>query len=311
MISINNFNFHNMQREIIYTLIIIIVLTGIKWSLNKIINRRLKDVKTAYQWRKIITYLSFFFALILILPMWIRGFGTFVTYLGLSTAGLAIALKDLLSSMVAWIFILWKRPFSIGDRIEIDGKAGDVIDIRLFQFSINEIGRSYAEQSTGCVVHIPNYKILTESIRNYTSGFSFIWDEITILITFESDWQKAKRILLEIVEEETGHFKDSAEYKVKEAAKKYLVFYKNLSPIVYTKVKDSGVLLTMRFICEPRQKRVIESKVWERVLFAFNKEKTIDFAYPTTRLYGMALEENHYSKKISKLESEGFSDDKI
>ena len=78
--------------------------------------------------------------------------------------------------------------------------AGDVIDIRLFQFSINEIGNWVdADQSTGRIIHIPNGIVFTEPQANYTAGFQYIWNEIPVLVTFESDWKKAKQILTDIV----------------------------------------------------------------------------------------------------------------
>jgi len=273
-------------NEILYTVFIIIIISLIKWFFNSFVSEKIDDFKARYRWRKITTYISFFLAIILILPMWVKGFSSFVTYLGLSTAGLAIALRDLLASIIGWVFIIWKRPFKIGDRIEIDGTAGDVIDIRLFQFTIVEIGKWVeADQSTGRVVHIPNNKVLLENVANYTMGFSFVWNEIPVLLTFESDWQKAKKILLNLADEQSGDMKELARRRIQEASKKFLIFYENLSPIVYTRVKDSGILLTIRYLCEPRKKRSTESHIWEEVLKSFDGEGQIEIAYPTNRIY--------------------------
>ncbi|MFP4661172.1 MAG: mechanosensitive ion channel family protein [Halanaerobiales bacterium] len=273
-------------NEVFYTVIIILIISLIKWIFNRFVNDKIGEVKARYRWRKTTTYLAFFIGIILILPMWVKGFSSFVTYLGLSTAGLAIALRDLLASMIAWVFIIWKRPFKLGDRIEIDGVAGDVIDIRLFQFTIVEIGNWVkADQSTGRVVHIPNNKVLLQDVANYTMGFSFVWNEIPVLITFESDWQEAKKILLDIAEKQSGEMKELARKRIKEASKKFMIFYGNLSPIVYTKIKESGVLLTIRYLCEPRKRRSSESLIWEEILTTFTDFENIDFAYPTNRFY--------------------------
>lgn len=276
----------SIGNELLYTILIIILISVIKWLFNKFVNDKIVDIKARYRWRKTTTYLSFFIGIILILPMWVKGFTSFVTYLGLSTAGLAIALRDLLASIVGWIFIIWKRPFTIGDRIEIADTAGDVIDIRLFQFTIVEIGKWVeAEQSTGRVVHIPNNKVLLNNVANYTMGFSFVWNEIPVLITFESDWKRAKELLLNIAEEQSGEMKNLARKRINEASKKFLIFYGNLSPIVYTRVKDSGILLTIRYLSEPRKKRSSESIIWEEILKCFKQEEDIEFAYPTNRVY--------------------------
>ncbi|MFZ0483677.1 MAG: mechanosensitive ion channel domain-containing protein [Desulfobacterales bacterium] len=98
-----------------------------------------------------------------------------------------------------WFFIMSRKPFKVGDRIEIDQITGDVIDIRIFQFSVVEVGNWIdADQSTGRIVQVPNSKVLREALANYQIGFEYIWHEIPVLITFESDWKKAKGLLQKI-----------------------------------------------------------------------------------------------------------------
>jgi small-conductance mechanosensitive channel len=213
------------------------------------------------------------------------------TFLGLLSAGVAIALKDIVASFAAWIFILWRRPFQLGDRIQLGTRAGDVVDLRLFQFTILEIGNwVHADQSTGRVIHLPNSLIFTEPLANYTAQFDFIWNEVPVLVTFESDWKKAKDLLQAIVDEKAGGVVAEAQRAMKTASRKFLIHFRTLTPKVYTSVEDSGVLLTLRFICRARQRRGISEEMWEAILEAFGREEGIDFAYPTTRMYHNLLE---------------------
>jgi small-conductance mechanosensitive channel len=274
------------KMEVLFSLLVLVIIGVIKWGLNKIINKKVDSIAAKYRWRKITTYLAFFIGLILILPMWFKGFETLGTFLGISTAGIAIALRDLLASVVGWIVIIWKRPFSLGDRIEIEGTAGDVVDIRIFQFSLLEIGNWVeSDQSTGRVVHFPNNRILTSKVANYTAGFNFIWNEIPVLVTFESDWEKARSIMMKIAEDKVGNLAEVAQEKIKKASHKFLIYYGKLTPIVYTSVKESGVLLTLRYMCEPQRRRTTEGEIWEEILKAFRSEEQIDLAYPTQRFY--------------------------
>ncbi len=184
-----------------------------------------------------------------------------------------------------------RKPFKIGDRVQIDNVTGDVIDIRLFQFSVIEVGNWVdADQSTGRIIHIPNGLVFTEWQANYTEGFEYIWDELPVLLTFESDWKKAKKILTEIINKKTVNLTAEAEKQIKDTSKKFMIFYRTLTPIVYTSVKDSGVLLTMRYICNVKKRRGVEEIIWEAVLEEFAKHKNIDFAYPTTRFYNNKTE---------------------
>ncbi|MCH7761424.1 mechanosensitive ion channel, partial [candidate division TA06 bacterium] len=208
-------------------------------------------------------------------------------FLGLLSAGLAIALRDPLVNLAGWIFILLRRPLAVGDRIQIGDYAGDVIDLQLLQFTLMEIGNWVdADQNTGRIVYIPNGKIFTESLANYNQGwFQYIWNEIPVLITFESNWKKAKDILKQVARDHAEYLSKAAEQRIREASLKFLTFEAELAPNVYTRVENSGVLLTIRYLCEPRHRRETAQSIWEGVLQEFAKCSDIDFAYPTERKY--------------------------
>ena len=153
-----------------------------------------------------------------------------------------------------------------------------------------------SDQSTGRIINIPNGAIFTEALANYSKGFQYIWNEIPVLITFESDWEQAKSILLEIAIKHAEKLSDTAEKRFHEASRQYLIYYSILTPTVYTSVEDSGVLLTIRYLCEPRKRRGTQETIWEDILKAFSETDDIDFAYPTQRFYNNSLEGKTGSK---------------
>ncbi len=282
------------QARIVASLLVVLVLLLARPLLMALIGRRTDNVNTLYRWRKISEYATLFVGLVALSQIWLIASRSVATYLGLLSAGLAIALKDPISNSFGWLFIVTRRPFEVGDRIEIDGLAGDVIDIRYFQFSLMEIGKWVdADQSTGRVVHVPNQKVFTEPVANFNKGFSYIWNEIPVTITFESNWRRARELLLEIVVERTAPLSESAREHLRQAARRYLISYEKLTPIVYTKVEASGVVLTMRYLCDPRQRRGTETAIWEGVLDAFALEPDLEFAYPTQRLYFRSQDDGH------------------
>jgi len=251
-----------------------------------VMRRRTADARTQYYWRKAVTYTVSILGFLLIGRVWLPGIGSLATFLGLLGAGIAVALKDPLQNLAGWLFILWRRPFAVGDRIQIGGDAGDVIDLRIFQFTLLEIGNWVeADQSTGRLVHVPNGKVFTESTANYTRGFPFIWNEIGVLVTFESDWRAAKQILHAIAARRAEQTSALAEKQILEASRRFMIFYSTLKPTVYTSVQDSGVLLTIRYLCEVRNRRGTVEAIWEDVLNEFAARDDIDFAYPTVRYY--------------------------
>jgi small-conductance mechanosensitive channel len=282
-----------VETRLLTSLIAIFLLIIIRRIILLIVRRRTKDIGARYRWRKVTAYVNFGLIVFIVGSIWFSGFRSISTYLGLVSAGIAIALQSPLVNLAGWFFILWRRPFQVGDRIEIGTVKGDVIDQRLFMFSLMEIGnRVDAEQSTGRVIHIPNGKVFAEPLANYTDGFQYIWNEIPVLVTFESNWEKAKEIMMEIANSRGEDLSQSAESQIRQAAGKMMIYVGKLTPIVYTSVKDSGVLLTMRYIVNPRRRRGSEQEIWEDILHRFAENKDIDFAYPTQRHYL-----NHYEGK--------------
>ena len=272
--------------KLIESVILIIIIWLIKILIIKLINKNISDVKTQYHWRKLINSTIFIIIIILVGRIWFKGAQSLVTYLGLLSAGVAIALKDVLANLAGWLYIISRRPFNVGDRVQIGEFAGDVIDQSFFEFTLLEIGNwVHADQSTGRLVHIPNGKIFTQDLANYDKGFKYLWNEIEVVVTFESDWQKAKKLLLEISNNKGENISKRMENQIKRAAKKYMIYYKELTPIVYTSVVDHGVKLTIRHLCETRKRRGYTEAIWEDILLEFAKNKNIEFAYPTTRFF--------------------------
>jgi small-conductance mechanosensitive channel len=274
------------QHKIFVSLLIFFLLWLIRISLLRIVWNQTKDVKLRYEWKRSLSLIIPSIGVIIVSAVWLPAFKQFGAFLGLFSAGLAIALKDPLTNFAGWIFLLFRKPFVVGDRVQIGEHAGDVVDIRIFQFTLLEIGNWVdADQSTGRIIHIPNGKVFIVPQANYTSGFDYIWNEIPVRITFESDNKKAKSILLEIINNYAEPLSADAESEILEASKTYLIYYKNLTPIVYTTVKDFGVMLTIRYLCNPRKRRSSEHEIWEEIITRFKQQPDIHFAYPTTRFY--------------------------
>jgi len=287
--------YHNAYQAHVENLLLSILIVAILFLLRKIlislISNNTKDPKTVYYSKRIIGYVYVFLAIVLVGGVWISGLGHIGAYLGIASAGLAIALHETLANIAGWFFILWRKPFVIGDRIQIGETKGDVVDMRLFQFSLIEIGNWVeAEQSTGRIIHVPNSHVLREKTANYHGGFNYIWNEIQVLITFESNWRKTREILEKVVKEKIKFSPERAEEQLRAVAKKYMIHLPKLTPAVYMSTRDNGVLFSIRYTTNPRRRRSSEQTIWEAVLAEFEKHPDIDLAYPTTRFYTLPPE---------------------
>jgi len=272
-------------------LVTILVVVLIRTLTLRVVNKRVESARALYRWRKTISYIGFGIALAIAMRIWFPGLKGVSTLLGLLSAGLAIALRDPIVNLAGWAFILWRKPFEVGDRIQIGEHAGDVIDVRIFQFTLMEIGNWVAaDQNTGRVIHVPNGKVFTEMTANYTKGFQHMWNENPVLVTFESNWEKAKLMLTEIAIRCAENLSTTAQQSLRKAAQKYMIFYSKLTPVVYTSVVDSGVLLTIRYLTAPRHRRGSSEAIREEILREFARCDDIDFAYPTQRFYRNPIE---------------------
>jgi small-conductance mechanosensitive channel len=276
-----------LLRSVILILVLVLLRAAALWILHS----RTDDIRIRYRWRKSITYTTVLLGLLLVGGVWYEGVTRLATFLGLVTAGLAIALRDPIVNLFGWLFIAWRRPFVVGDRIQIGEYAGDVVDLRPFQILVLEIGNWVdADQSTGRLIHIPNGLVFREPTANYTRGMQLIWDEIPVQITFESNWRRAKQILSEIVDRHARESLEQAEREMARASREYMIFYTALTPTVYTRVSESGVVLTLRYLCPPRRRRGMAQAIWEDILDAFETSEDIRFAYPTIRYFDRAAE---------------------
>jgi small-conductance mechanosensitive channel len=273
------------QGRVFISIVVIITLFVLRRALLALVSKRVEDPASRYRWAKASAYTAFLIGLAVVIQVWFIALRSLSTFLGLLSAGLAIALRDLVADFAGWLFILFRRPFDLGDRIQIGAHAGDVIDRRIFQFSIMEIGNWVsADQSTGRVIHIPNQRVFTEPLANYSAGFPYLWNELKVLVTLESDWKKAKSLFVEITKEITKDVVAEAQDPSKEGDQRFLIHYRTLTPAVYTSVEDSGVLLTIRYLCRPRERRGTGEALWEQILETVSQADTIELAYPTQRL---------------------------
>lgn len=263
----------------------VLVLAG-RVLVLRYVGSRIEDSDAAYRARKVVNYVATILLLVVLAIIWIDAFQNLPTFLGLLSAGIAIALADVLKNMAGWFFILARRPFQVGDRIEVSDLIGDVVDVRLFRFSLMEVGGWVdAEQSTGRLVHVPNGIVFTQPVANYTEGFPFIWDELGVLVTFESDWKLAEQLIRDILATEAPDVEGAAGTRIRQTARRYSIRVGTLTPTVYISVRDSGVLLTARYLVETRTRRGRADRIWRALLDSFADNPTVELAYPTVRTY--------------------------
>lgn len=275
-------------RQIIATVVVAVALVLLRWMVLRIATRQMADTATLYRVRKSAAYGATLIFAVVTARIWSAAFGDIGTFLGLLSAGIAIALADVFLNLAGWFYIVTRHPFRVGDRIEIGDHAGDVVDIRVFRFTLMEIKNWVGgDQPTGRLVHVPNGSLFRESMANYTETFNHIWHEVAITITFESDRHLAERLILEALgQHQTADEAAHTQADFAAAATHYVIPVADFAPKVYVDAIDQGVQLTARLVIHPRERRRINDQIWRDVLDAFAAHDTVNLAYPTFRAVG-------------------------
>lgn len=209
---VNYFIYYNLTLEkLFYSFVVLFFAVVANDALLTIIRNKMHDVKERYSMRKALTAVLTLLVFAVILGVWFTETTSLIVAYGIISAGIAIALQDVLKNAAGGFIIFFSTPFRAGDRIQVDNNLGDVIDINIFSTSIMET-REWVDgdQYSGRILQVPNSFVLNTTIKNYTKDFSFIWDEIFIMLTYDSDWKKARGIILNIAHEATSSFEEAA-----------------------------------------------------------------------------------------------------
>ena len=241
--------------------------------------RRLSDSKTRYSFRKAVSLILIVLCMFVLLRIWIPNPQALLVAYGVVAAGLAVALQDLVKNLAGSLSIFLGGIFKVGNRIEINGVSGDVIDIGLFNTTLLEIKNWIdADQATGRIVSVPNGAVLNQPIKNYTKQHQYLWDELSVVVTPESDWSEAMRLLGAIGKEHTEQFIAKADRSLSNLERYYYVEGHVLEPNVYVKPAPDGYALTLRYVVDAWKRRSTNSDIWGHSIRVFDEHGGIFIA---------------------------------
>lgn len=280
-----------------WRLIVVVVLVTAAYLLYRLVDRQIRghvaDPEKRHRYRKRVGYTVAVVIIVILAVVFserLRNIGTLLGFIG---AGLVIALREYLVAFLAWFYILGQRNVTLGSRIEIGGVRGDVIDIGVFKLTLVEVrGEEAGDQSSGRLVTIPNFKILTDPVFHFTTGSPFTWDEIEFMITFESDWEAAREIVEKVGLEVFEPYRTEVETGFRRLESDYAFRYGVTTPIVYTSIGQHGIRLSLRYLTHVRRRRNNRDAISRRILALFREAPDIEIAYPTTRTYRSEIDTN-------------------
>jgi small-conductance mechanosensitive channel len=282
-----NFRYPNayLEKGVYTCLALTVIYFLLEVLFEELVTKRIKESKTRYSLRKVISVLSIATFALAFVSIWIVEAQSILIAFGLVGAGVAIALQDIFKNFIGGIMIFINGIYRVGDRIEINQKFGDVIDIGLFYTTLMETREWVAgDQVTGRLTIVPNGAVLAGTVQNYTRDFDFIWDEISIPITYDSDWNEANAKILDIVRKETKEIKENAEKTIVEIEGKYYFTKKSLEPAIFLTLTDNWITFDIRYMAEVRHRRALHDKLSRMILAEIEKSEKIKIASATLNI---------------------------
>lgn len=260
-------------------LAIFIIYTLIKLVFEQLVARSIKEQKTRYSMRRISSMLSVLIFVAVGIAIWVDNLQALLVSYGILAAGAAVALQDLFKNLAGGLVIFITGTYRIGDRIEVNEKIGDVIDIGILYTTLLETNEWVSgDQITGRLSIIPNNLVLSGTVNNYTKDHPYIWDEISIPITYDSNWKEALKIVESVVTVETKESAEKSDKSISKLTNKYYLPKRSTGPTVYVTLTDNWITFNIRYITEVRQRRITKDRLNRALISELEKSTDIQIA---------------------------------
>ncbi len=271
---------------VLVTIVIFIIFSLLTYTFNT----KLKDSSTRYKFRKVFSFIAFVIFIFAGLNIFQVKMTNLSVFFGLTGAGIAFTLQDLIVSFVAWFAISLGRVYKTGDRISIAGIHGDVIDIDFLRTTLMECGSWVkGDLYNGRLVRIPNSSVFKDAVFNYNLDYPFLWDELTIPIKHGSDIEKARAVFLDIAQEVTGDYAQGAKVAWEKVVRKYMIENASVDPIVTITANENFVEYTVRYITHYTKKRTTKDQIYSLILKAIEETDGICIASTTLDINHLPL----------------------
>ncbi|MCB9169395.1 MAG: mechanosensitive ion channel [Flavobacteriales bacterium] len=276
---------HGLDRAVTLVLVLVGVLLLVR-LLRATLFRRIRDNSARYHANKAASFAAWVLIVLLGIGIFSDRLSGLSVALGVAGAGIAFALQEVIASVAGWMAVLFGGFYSTGDRVQLGGIKGDVIDIGVLRTTVMELGQWVdGDLYNGRIVRIANSFVFKEPVFNYSADFPFVWDELKLPIQFTADPAEVKALLLAAAEDIVGHYARRAREEWAVMVRKYLIEDASTDPLVSLVATDNWVQYVLRYTVDLRLRRSTQSALFERILKDIAAtEGRIKFASSTVQL---------------------------
>lgn len=270
--AIKKLIFDPLAGKLIAGLIGIIVIYSIVRFLKQATGKYVKDPDSRYRTKKILSFLGYLAMIVLLATIFSDRLSKLTVAFGVAGAGIAFALQEVIASIAGWVAISLGGYFSVGDRVQMGGIKGDVIDVGILRTTIMEMGQWVnGDLYNGRIVKVSNSFIFKEPVFNYSADFPFLWDEITFPVKYGSDWSYTNDVLEKVAIETCGDFAKKSKEAWLRVVEKYRIEQARIDPFVSIRADQNWIEYTIRYIVDYSRRRITKDQLFKRILEEVDK----------------------------------------
>jgi len=284
---------HEELRQLLLRLGVLLVLIAMVLGVGEIWRkttfRYVHDARRRYQFlllRRVVMWVAI---TLIVVFTFASQLGSAVTFAGLLTAGVAVALQSVIVSVVAYFFLIGKYGIRVGDRVQIAGVTGEVVDIGLVRIHVMELGGPGDSQPTGRVVALSNSIVFqpTAGLFKQIPGTNFLWHELKLTLSSDTDYHAAKERITQAVDEALAEYRDSMDAQRRSMEMNLsTVSPEGFLPKVRLHYTASGVEADVRFPVALDKAAEMDDHLMRGVMAALDREprlKLVGVEMPTAK----------------------------
>ena len=265
--SIQNILYDPVLGKIILAIFLSLIIVSISKVIQKNISKFVKDSSSNYRIRKFVNFFGFILIIITISVIYSNQLGGLTVALGVTGAGIAFALQEVIASIAGWVALVFGKFYKVGDRVLLGGIKGDVIDIGIFRTTIMECGDWIkGDLYNGRVARIANSFVFKEPVYNYSADFPFLWDEIVLPIRYGSDLDYSSNAFLSIANRLVGEYAKTSVLAWKELVNKFMIENAKVDPMVTIDANENWINFTIRYIVDYKLRRTTKHNLFVEIL---------------------------------------------
>ncbi|HBY70266.1 MAG: transporter [Flavobacteriaceae bacterium] len=250
---------HPTTVSILKYLVWLLFVIAVIQVFRRFLKKRMPETSSRYKAQKAVEIFGYLFIIVLTISYFTGNIKDLTLAIGLFSAGIAITLQELFLSIAGSIYIFLVKVYTPGDRIEINGIKGDVIDIDSIYTTMMEIGQWVTSDNySGRIVKLSNAFVFKGPVYNYSKDFPFIWDEIDVMIRYKSDMELAKQIIISVAEKTLNDYTAASKKQWKDVVNKFYIEDAVLDPTLAITLTDNWVKFNLRYIVDYKKRRMTQ-----------------------------------------------------